>query len=239
MPIREAFIIRFLLEWNRAFWFSQSVLVEFFPECAWARREREREREWEANPAWGIRGRDRFLSWSVSPSAKRVRASRGECSRYRSYLHKAIVFPLLRTRLPRTWRGCHSALGASLHGLQSHQPRIRRFSLSTTSSSFRSLRLSCFLSFFATLRPSRCSARPRSFDFKPPYSRRRPYTLSSLPCLHSCIQLHGAALMHFVRNVRSPVRTPGKRNSSCYFRFLSRVRCSVECTVDRSDLVIS
>lgn len=40
-----------------------------------------------------------------------VRASRGECSRYRGYLHKAIVFPLLRARLPRTWRGCHSALG--------------------------------------------------------------------------------------------------------------------------------
>ena len=99
-------------------------------------------------------------------------------------------------------------------GLQSHQPRIRGFSLSILSSSLRSLRLSCFLSFPAALRPSYCSARPRSFDFKPPYGSRRPYTLSSLPCLHSCIQLHGAALMHFVRNVRCS-RTPAKRNSRC------------------------
>lgn len=36
---------------------------------------------------------------------------RKECPRYRCHLHKAIVFPLLLARLPRTWRGCHSALG--------------------------------------------------------------------------------------------------------------------------------
>lgn len=51
--------------------------------------------------------------------------------------------------------------------------------------------------------------RPGSFDFKPP-RRRGPYTLSSLPCQHSCIQLHGAALMHFVRNARSPLSIPAK-----------------------------
>lgn len=132
------------------------------------------------------------------PSAKRVRASRGECSRYRSYLHKAIVFPLLRTRLPRTWRGCHSALGP-LSSAFSHISRGSDASLYLPRrSSFPPLFvLPTFLRFCA---PS--LFRPSSFvRFQTSLQRRRPYTLSSLPCLHSCIQLHGATLMHFVRNV--------------------------------------
>lgn len=49
------------------------------------------------------------------------------------------------------------------------------------------------------------------FSISNPFYRREggrgKYTLSSLPCPHSCIQLHGAALMHFVRvnvNVSPP-----------------------------------
>lgn len=100
---------------------------------------------------------------------------------------------------------------ASLRGLHSHQTPIRGLlSIYLLSSTFSPLSPMSFpLPPPVPCSPPRRLSLPsdqpssaRSFDFKPPY-RTDPYTLSSLPCRHSCIQLHGPALMHFVRNART------------------------------------
>lgn len=58
------------------------------------------------------------------PVARSCKSRRSTRVRYRLHLHKAIVFPLLRTRLPRTWRGCHSEFLRTLLSLLSHRSRI-------------------------------------------------------------------------------------------------------------------
>lgn len=87
--------------------------------------------------------------------------SRGSCTRvrYRLHLHKAIVFPLLRTRLPRTWRGCHSEFLRTLSSVFSRSAADQYFTLSP---SRHFLLLSPFF-----------------LDFKPPCSMQAPiYTPS-------------------------------------------------------------
>lgn len=109
--------------------------------------------------------------------ARSCKSRRSTRVRYRLHLHKAIVFPLLRTRLPRTWRGCHSEFLRTLLSLLSHRSRI-----------------STPLYLPSAFPP------PFSFflDFKPPRSMQAPTPCRSLPCLHSCILLHGAGLTHYV-----------------------------------------
>lgn len=131
-----------------------------------------------------IKVASKFVSSQIRahPVARSCKSRRSTRVRYRLHLHKAIVFPLLRTCLPRTWRGCHSEFLRTLLSLLSHRPRI------TTPL--------CLPSAFPP---------PFSFflDFKPPRSTQAPTPCRSLPCLHSCILLRGAGLTHYVScNVR-------------------------------------
>lgn len=77
------------------------------------------------------------------PVARSCKNRRSTRVRYRLHLHKAIVFPLLRTRLPRTWRGCHSEFLRTLLSLFS---RIGRGSLLLSISLRHFLLLSPFFS---------------------------------------------------------------------------------------------
>lgn len=107
--------------------------------------------------------RIRFISNSSSSGGPILQRPRSARVRYRLHLHKAIVFPLLRTCLPRTWRGCHSEFQDSPQS-----------SLTSAADQYPSLSLSAFLP-------------PSSFflDFKPPHSTQQAPT----PCLHylACI----------------------------------------------------
>lgn len=112
------------------------------------------------------------------PVARSCKSRRSTRVRYRLHLHKAIVFPLLRTRLPRTWRGCHSEFLRTLLSLLSHRSRI-------STPLYLPLGISSAILLFF-------------LDFKPPCSMQAPTPCRSLPCLHSCILLHEAGLSHYV-----------------------------------------
>jgi len=117
---------------------------------------------------------------------------RGARVRYRLHLHKAIVFPLSWTCLPRTWRGCHSELRDSPQSC-----------LASAADQYSSIYPSLFpaaffllpLFFSALLRASLQQASERASERAS--EQASSYTLSTLPCLHSCILLHGAALYAF------------------------------------------
>jgi hypothetical protein len=115
--------------------------------------------------------------------------------RYRLHLHKAIVFPLSRTCLPRTWRGCHSELQDSPQHLPSHQPRISTTPLSICPSSPR---LSSFSLLFSPFREAASKQASRQAS-----KQASRYTLSTLPCLHSCISLHGGLRFTRFEHIRN------------------------------------
>lgn len=119
--------------------------------------------------------RIRFISNSSSSGGPILQGPRSARVRYRLHLHKAIVFPLLRTRLPRTWRGCHSEFQDSSQS-----------SLTSAADQYSSLSPSAFLPPFSFF-----------LDFKPPYGIQQAPTpclryLASIPayyytelCLHT------------------------------------------------------
>lgn len=81
---------------------------------------------------------------------------------YRPYLHKAIVFSLLRTHLPRMWRGCHSEFQNSPQS-----------SLTSAADQYSSLSPSAFLPSFSLF-----------LDFKPPCNKQAPIScLRYLACI--------------------------------------------------------
>lgn len=101
--------------------------------------------------------RIRFISNSSSSGGPILQGPRSARVRYRLHLHKAIVFPLLRTRLPRTWRGCHSEFQDSPQS-----------SLTSAADQYSSLSPSAFLPPFSFF-----------LDFKPPHGIQQAPT----PCL--------------------------------------------------------
>lgn len=90
-----------------------------------------------------------------------TRAKGGARVRYRLHLHKAIAFPLLRTRLPRTWRGCHSEFQDSPQS-----------SFASAADQYSSLSSSAFLPPFSFF-----------LDFKPPHSKHLHPCLRYLACI--------------------------------------------------------
>lgn len=107
--------------------------------------------------------RIRFISNSSSSGGPILQRPRSARVRYRLHLHKAIVFPLLRTCLPRTWRGCHSEFQDSPQS-----------SLTSAADQYSSLSPSAFLPSFSFF-----------LDFKPPHSIQQAPTpcLRYLPCI--------------------------------------------------------